>query len=81
MNDIQSSLCVNCRKPVVKKVMKPRLPLGSKFGEMEYTESGWTNWLQPNHPGCPRFEATESSVNKLLYALDDMYREWLKGQA
>lgn len=80
VNDIQQAQCPKCRKPKVNPVIKPRLPVGSKFSA-EYVEDGvWQGILHTPEDAAPVFKATAKSVKSLCFALDDLYREWLEEQ-
>ena len=76
VNDIQSSPCLTCRKPVVKRVMKDRLPDGCEK-RLKWTGGVWVGELIV--PGTEPFMFTAASEAKCFHGLDDLYREWLKG--
>ena len=70
-------------KPAPKEPLKGRLPNGSMFGATYYADKRmWTGLLRvPRQPmGLDEFETSAPSIKKLLFALDDMYRAYLKEQ-
>jgi hypothetical protein len=60
----------------------PRLPDQSRFvADYNAAKEEWTGLLMvPWGPGAQHFHANASSVRKLCFALDDLWRKWLAEQ-
>lgn len=80
VNDIQSALCPNCRKPKVVRVMKPRLNHSvEKTVRYEHLNGLWVGTMTVDGFEGVGFDFTAASEAKCFHGLDDLYREWLKG--
>ena len=83
-------------KPAPKEPLKTRLPIGSSFSAVYMAAGQWEGvLLVPTMGRCElapnvtlsgppsaaaRFQASAPSIKKLLFALDDLYRAYLKEQ-